>query len=67
MADSDQATVTGVASVVTPTPLTILADGASVSSPAESLDGATYIAGDRVAVTFRDPQWPLVTGKVETA
>lgn len=45
--------------------LRVVVDGATVDSPANSLDGAAYTLGDRVNVTVRNPVQPLVNG-VET-
>lgn len=43
-------------------PLSVVVDGATVSSFANALDGATYDLGDRVTVTIRNPLPPLVQG-----
>lgn len=50
------ATVTAVA------PLRVVVDGATVSSPVNVLDGASYTVGQRVTVTVRNPLPPLVHG-----
>lgn len=44
-------------------PLRVVVDGATVSCPANALDGATYSLNDRVTVTLRNPLPPLVQGK----
>jgi len=43
-------------------PLRVVVDGATVDSPAVALDGATYALNDRVTITGRNPQVPLVIG-----
>ena len=43
-------------------PLRVVVDGATVDSPAVALDGATYALNDRVTITGRNPQIPLVIG-----
>lgn len=43
-------------------PLRVVADGATVDSPAVALNGATYLLNDRVTITGRNPQVPLVIG-----
>ena len=46
-------------------PLRVIVDGATVDSPANALNSATYTLGARVTVTVRNPNVPLVQG-VET-
>lgn len=46
-------------------PLMVVADGADTPCPAASTTGLTLALGDRVRVTIRTPQRPLVTGKVD--
>lgn len=60
------ADTTMTVTVVTAVPLTVIADGSVTACPAAVTDAATYTAGDRVQVTVRDPQMPLVTGKVDS-
>ena len=55
-----------VATVTVASPLTVIVDGADTANPAEALDGASYAVDDRVQITLRTPQQPLVTGKVTT-
>lgn len=43
--------------------LRVVVDGATVDSPAKALNGAPYALNDRVTVTVRNPQPPLVNGK----
>lgn len=43
-------------------PLRVVVDGATVDSPAKTLDAATYSLGARVTVTIRNPEVPLVNG-----
>lgn len=43
-------------------PLRVVVDGATTDSPANALDGATYSINDRVTITVRNPQPPLVQG-----
>lgn len=43
-------------------PLRVVVDGATVDSPAQVLDGATYSLGARVVVAIRTPQVPLIQG-----
>lgn len=62
MAESTEQTTGTVTQV---SPLRVIVDGATVSCPANALDGATYALDDRVTVTVRNPQPPLVQG-VET-
>lgn len=59
------ADITGT--VTDDSPLTVIVDGADTANPAESLNGAAYSVGDRVQMTVRTPQQPLVIGQVETA
>jgi hypothetical protein len=42
--------------------LEILVDGATVTCPAYVLDVASYTVGQRVRVTVRNPQVPVVQG-----
>ena len=56
MAESAPATVTSTA------PLAVLADGADTPVPAVSVAGIVVGVGDRVQVTIRNPNRPLVTG-----
>lgn len=44
--------------------LMVIADGATVAAPADRTDGTVVVVGDRVQVSVRTPQVPLVTGKV---
>lgn len=53
------------ATVTQASPLRVVVDGATVDSPANVLDSATYAVGQRLTVTVRNPQPPLVQG-VET-
>ncbi len=53
----EKATVTAI------TPLRVTVDGATVQSPAKTLDGATYALNDRVTVVVRNPEQPMVQGK----
>ena len=48
-------------------PLTVRIDGADTAALAEALDGTAYTIGDRVQMTLRNPQIPLVTGRVTTS
>lgn len=48
--------------VTAASPLRVIVDGATVDSPANALDGATYILGARVTITVRNPQQPVVNG-----
>ncbi|WP_284536301.1 hypothetical protein [Nocardioides sp. T2.26MG-1] len=51
------------ATVTTASPdLWILIDGATASCPAYVLDVAAYSVGQRVRVTVRNPQIPVVQG-----
>lgn len=50
------------ATVTQQTPLRVVADGAETDSPAKGLDGATYTVGQRVSITVRNPDPPLVQG-----
>ncbi len=43
-------------------PLRVVVDGATVDSPANALNGATYTVNARVTVTIRNPDIPLVEG-----
>jgi len=43
-------------------PLRVVADGATVDSPAGALNGATHALNDRVVIMARNPQIPLVQG-----
>jgi hypothetical protein len=52
----------GYATVTAASPLRIVMDGATVDSPANSLDGAAYAVGARVTCTVRSPVPPLVQG-----
>lgn len=52
----------GYATVTQASPLRIVMDGATVDSPANSLDGAAYAVGARVTCTVRSPVPPLVQG-----
>jgi hypothetical protein len=52
----------GYATVTQASPLRIVMDGATVDSPANSLDGAAYAVGNRVTCTVRNPVPPLVQG-----
>jgi len=61
MADSIVATVTATI------PLTVLVDGADTVGPAEALVGLTLYVNDRVQMTVRTPQQPLITGVVTTS
>lgn len=45
-------------------PLRVIVDGATVDSPANVLNGATYILDDRVMVQLRNPQIPVVMGVI---
>lgn len=60
MAESTQTQVKGTVTVASP--LRVVVDGATTDSPAAALDGATYSVADRVTVTVRNPQIPLVNG-----
>jgi len=46
-------------------PLRVIVDGATVDSPANALNSATYALDARVTITVRNPAVPLVQG-VET-
>jgi hypothetical protein len=50
------------ATVTSAAPLNVVIDGATVASFANALDAATYSVNDRVTVTVRNPQPPLVQG-----
>lgn len=50
------------ATVVQAFPLRVVVDGATTSCPAYVLNGATYAVGQRVTLTVRNPQPPLVQG-----
>ena len=43
-------------------PLRVVVDGATVDSPADSLNAATYLLNARVTVQIRNPQVPLIVG-----
>jgi hypothetical protein len=58
VADSMQASVTSAS------PLLVRVDGADTACPAAVLYGASYSVGQRVQITIRTPQAPLVTGRV---
>lgn len=53
---------TTAATVTQAAPLWVVVDGATSPCPANVLDGATYLVGDRVTVTVRNPLVPLVQG-----
>lgn len=63
MPDVVQVQVKGT--VTAASPLRVVVDGATVDSPANAIDAATYSIGNRVTITVRNPQVPLVQG-VET-
>lgn len=44
----------------------VLMDGATVECPASALGGATYVVGERVTVTVRNPRPPLIEGVEDT-
>lgn len=44
----------------------VLMDGATVDCPATALGGATYVVGERVTVTIRNPRRPLIEGVEDT-
>lgn len=50
------------ATVTQASPLLVRVDGATVASPANKLNAATYTLGQRVTVTVRNPLPPLVQG-----
>lgn len=50
------------ATVTQASPLRVVVDGATVDSFANALDAATYTVGQRVTVTVRNPQPPLIQG-----
>jgi hypothetical protein len=56
----------GYGTVTQASPLRVVMDGASVDSPANSLDGSAYSVGARVTLTVRNPVPPLIQG-VESA
>lgn len=56
---------TAVATVTATAPLAVTADGADTACPAVSVTGLTLSIGDRVQVTIRNPNRPLVTGVQE--
>lgn len=60
MAETVQVQVKGT--VTAAAPLRVVVDGATQDSPANTLDGATYILNARVTITVRNPQVPLVVG-----
>ena len=64
---AEETTGSVVATVTDDSPVTVIADGATVANPAESLNGAALTIGWRVQLTLRTPRQPLVTGKVTTA
>jgi hypothetical protein len=51
-------TLTGT--VTSTTPVMVLVDGAATSGPAEIIDGNPRTVGERVQVTCRDPQQPII-------
>lgn len=52
----------GKATVTDDAPLTVVMDGASTPCFANALNAASYLVGDPVNVTIRNPQPPLVMG-----
>ncbi len=52
------------ATVISASPLTVKVDGADTACPAAKVSGLTLLANDRVQITIRTPQQPLITGKV---
>lgn len=50
------------ATVTQASPLRVIVDGATVDSPASSLNNAAYSVDDRVTVTLRNPRPPQVQG-----
>lgn len=63
MAENNSTTMT----VSSTDPLQVLADGAETPAPAVSVTGLALAVGNRVQVTIRNPNRPLITGKVETS
>jgi hypothetical protein len=51
----------GTVTAISPS-LRVVCDGATVDSPAMALNGATYVIGNRVTITVRNPLIPLVLG-----
>lgn len=49
--------------VTSASPLRVRVDGATSDSPAKTLDAKTYVVGDRVTITVRNPLPPMVLGK----
>jgi hypothetical protein len=47
--------------VVTTSPLTIIVAGADTACPAVAASGLSLTIGDKVSITVRTPQIPLVT------
>lgn len=54
---------TVTATVITTSPLMVRLDGCATSIPAQLASGVTVAAGDRVQLTLRTPQMPLISSK----
>jgi hypothetical protein len=63
MADEESFNPETQATVTQASPLRVVVDGATVSCPANALNGATYTVNQRVTLTIRNPQPPLVQGE----
>ena len=59
------ATSNVVVTVAQVKPLLVVADGASTACPVTAPAGDSYAVGDRVQVTVRTPQPPLMVGKAD--
>lgn len=59
---TEQGYVQTTGTVTQATPLQVVVDGATVSSIAYALNGASYAANSRVTITVRNPLPPLVEG-----
>lgn len=54
------------ATVTSASPLRVVVDGATVDNPAVGLNGATYTVGQRIVLTVRNPQIPIIQGEETT-
>lgn len=59
---SEDTSTQTAATVTQASPLRVIVDGAVTDSPANGLNAATYTVGQRVTVTVRNPQPPLIQG-----
>lgn len=54
--------VQGKGTISQASPLRVIVDGATVDSPAKTLDAATYLLNARVTLTIRNPEIPMING-----